>query len=60
MNRALLFVTAISGASSLKIACVGDSITAGVTASDPEKTSYPAWLMSRYDGEDEDLRGAKR
>ncbi|GMH79370.1 hypothetical protein TL16_g08122 [Triparma laevis f. inornata] len=30
----------------MKIACVGDSITAGVTASDPEKTSYPAWLMS--------------
>ncbi|GMH68940.1 hypothetical protein TrST_g3189 [Triparma strigata] len=37
---------AVPVVSSLNIACVGDSITYGSTASDPSTTAYPAFLMS--------------
>ena len=45
LNMAGLLLYAATAARAAKIACVGDSITYGSTASDPFKTAFPAWLF---------------
>lgn len=41
---------------SLKIACIGDSITFGARVTDPSKDSYPAELHKLFDGEPVNVR----
>lgn len=47
----LLLCTAVATARTLKVACVGNSITYGATIANREKNSYPAQLQA-YLGED--------
>lgn len=51
-----LFSQASSKSDSLKIACIGDSITYGARVSDPSDDSYPAELQKLFDGEPVNVR----
>lgn len=51
-----VYSQAASESDSVRIACIGDSITQGARVSDPSVDSYPAELQKRFHGEPVDVK----